>query len=395
MRFRFMGTRRVLAVIFIGCMAATSISAQSPSLDAAHFAALTARFQDALDTLHQREGFPGATAAFILPDGRYEGFAVGMSDREKQTPMGPDTRSMSGSIGKTFVAAVAIGLVQDGKLTLDDPVAKWLKDKPWFERLPNANTITLRMLLTHSAGLMDHVNQKGFADAITKMIASGDRDAYIKPEEMIGFILDKKPLYEPGKGYAYTDTGYLVVGMLIEEVTGETYYDLLQERILDPLALNLTVPTNTRHIPGLTPGYTKKENPFGLPEELFLDGEIRINPASEWTGGGLATNSKDLVRWAKALYEEKALDKPYIKDLVESGFKKDPKGHYGLGVFVRETPMGMTYGHSGWFPGYNASMTYYAERKVAVAIQINRDFDNKSEYVTELAQVVLSALDGK
>ncbi len=395
MHISFTGQKRLLAALVLGCVAATVGFAQSPSLDAPHFAALTARFQDALDSLHQREGFPGATAAFILPDGRYEGFAVGFSDRVKQTPMGPDTRSMSGSIGKTFVAAVAVGLVQEGKLTFDDPVSKWLKDKPWFGRLPNADKITLRMLLTHSAGLMDHVNQNGFADAIAKMIASGDRDAYFKPEEMIEFILDKKPLYEPGKGYAYTDTGYLVVGLLIEEVAGKAYYDLLKERVLDPLALNLTVPTNTRHIPGLTPGYTKKENPFGLPEELFLDGEIRINPASEWTGGGLATNSKDLVRWAKALYEEKALPKPYLTELVDSGFKKDEKGHYGLGVFVRDTPQGVTYGHSGWFPGYNASMTYYADRKVAVAIQINRDFDNKPEYVTELAQVVFDALDAK
>lgn len=291
-----------------------------PSLahaDSTDFAHVSVQFQETLDAARIVTGFPGATAAFVLSDGRAAGFATGLSDVEQRTPMTAETRALSGSVGKTFVAAIVLSLVQEGKLSLDGKVSTWLGDAPWFSQLPNANDITLRHLLTHSSGLADHVHSAAYAQAIAQQLARGtDPEWHSMPEEMIAFVLHQvhqEPSFPAGKGFAYTDTGYLLIGLIIEQVTGGTYYDELQQRILDPLKLTRTTPSNRRELPGLTPGYLAEDNLFGLPRKTTnAEAHLMFSPAGEWTGGGLVTNSLDLARWAKMLYEEKALPKPYV-----------------------------------------------------------------------------------
>ena len=340
------------------------------------FEALSERFQGQLDALQKQYGFPGATAAFILSDGRCAGFATGYADREEAIAMTPDTRLLPASIGKTFVAAVALSLLQEGKLGLDDKIEGWLGEESWFERLPNHRDITLRHLLTHSGGLADHVNDLRFAFAARKWLAADppEPDRAFTPREQIEFILDRAPLFPAGKGYAYTDTGYLIVGLIIERVSGTTYYEELQKRFLTPLKLSLTGPANRRDIPGLSSAYVAEDNLFGLPVKIVQNSVMVFSPASEWTGGGLVSNAKDLVRWGKLLYEGDALDKPYLEDLLESGFR-DPskKGGYGLGVSIDESEFGKVYGHGGWTPGYLSRLAYFADHKTAIAVQVNSD----------------------
>ena len=360
------------------------------------FAALERDFQTTLDELRKRHGFPGATAAFILPDGRYAGVATGMADQEAAVPMGPDSRLASGSIGKTFVATMTLALVDDGTVKLDVPIQKWLGDEPWFSRLPNGPAITLRMLLNHSGGLPDHVYTPEFAAAASERLQSQDKHDYLRPRELVQFILDKEPLFAPGQGFRYSDTGYILVGLIIEKASARKYYDLLDERILAPLALNLTTPANRRMISGLVPGYLEEENPFHLPPKSMAGGRLLVHPAMEWTGGGLVTNSKDLVRWAKVLYEGQVIDQKLVDEMLSSVAKTDDANsprRYGLGVAISETPLGTTYGHSGWFPGYNSAVRYFPAKRVAIAIQVNRDFENPlDEYTVALARTVLDAL---
>jgi D-alanyl-D-alanine carboxypeptidase len=364
-----------------------------------NLAPLVARFQAELDRLQRETGIPGATAAFILPDGRAVACAAGYSDKEAKTPMRADARMLSGSVGKTFVAAVAISLAQEGKLGLDDKISKWLGKEDWFGRLPNGKDITLRQLLTHSSGLRDHVYDPAFVKDVHERVAgeNPDPDFYFKPRELVGFILDKKPLFPAGKGYSYSDTGYILAGMIIEKSSGGAYYGELKKRILDPLKLSRTVPANRLDIPGLAAGYLSTDNPLGLPSKTLADGKMRFNPANEWTGGGLASNPLDLVRWAKALYEGKALKKPYLEDLLSSGFKgKDAKGRYGLGVAIMQTSMGPVYGHGGWFPGYLTALFYFPAQKVALSMQVNTDANEAAlvRSFNALAKVMLESLKG-
>jgi len=357
------------------------------------FPRLTERFQSELDRLQKAGAFPGATAAFILPDGRYAVCAAGYADKEQKVRMKPDARMLSGSVGKTFVAAVALSLAQEGKINLDDKIEKWLGAEDWFSRLPNGKDITLRMLLTHSSGLTDHVYDPRFAQAVTKQARSDkpDPDFYFKPVELVGFVLDKKPLFPAGKGYSYSDTGYILVGMIIERVTGSDYYRELQQRFLGPLRLTRTVPANHRDIPGLAAGYLSPENPLGLPTKTVVDGKMVFNPANEWTGGGLATNPVDLVRWAKALYEGNAMPKPYLDDLLRSvPCDKGGKTRYGAGVVIQESALGKIYGHDGWFPGYRTILVYLPARKIAMAMQTNTDVNqNMGKCLVGLAKVLV------
>jgi D-alanyl-D-alanine carboxypeptidase len=368
-------------------------------------ARITADFQATLDRAYKiaqsaDEIFPGATAAFILPDDQAVGIAVGFSDVEKQIPMTAEMRMPSGSIGKTYVAPVAISLAQEGKLNLDDRIEKWLGDEDWFERLPNGKDITLRMLLNHSSGLIDHVfDSEEFAKGTAEAAQTKDSEYYFTPRQLVEFILDKEPLFPAGKSYSYTDTGYILAGMVIEKAGGSTYYDELRKRILEPLGFRYTIPQDTRSVPDLAQGYAHASAElFGLPVKIVEGGSLLFNPMTEWTGGGLYNNPKDLVRWAKLAYEGRALKEPYLDEILSSAIDTDPEGSkakYGLGISIVDTELGRVYGHSGFFPGYNSRMAYFPDDGVALAMQINTDRSNIQAHFDPLAKVVLDAVRNK
>ncbi len=363
---------------------------------------LISLFQAELDSLRVAHGLPGVTAAFILPDGRCAGVASGSVDLEGQTPLPVDARMPAGSVGKTFVAAVVLALVQEGKLELDDRVADWLGDQDWYARLPNGPELTVRMLLNHTSGIGEYYSDPGFVAELQSRLA-GDG---LSPEpefsirEQITYVLDREPLCLPGEEFHYADTNYLLVGLIVEKAAGTRYEDELRRRFLVPLELTLTSSARHRRIPGVVQGHLLDDNPFGLPAEALRDGQYVLHPALEWTGGGVVTNPRDLVRWAKSLYEERALPKPYLQELTAPSpgsrvtwEEWDSEGgtHYGLGVFVRHTgDLGTTYGHAGWFPGYHSLVTYSAKYRIAVAVQVNRDWETAIfELGTALAKVVL------
>lgn len=330
------------------------------------------------DSLRAADGFPGATAAIVTPDGALHAMATGWADRENSTRLTPATRMLSGSTGKSFAAAVVLALAQEGRLDLDAPLARWLGDRPWFDRLPNADVLTLRHLLRHQSGLRDHIHDPAFAAAMQARIEAQGPDAALAPEDLVRFVLDDAPLFPPGTGYHYSDTNYLLAELAVEAVTDSAYYDLLRQRLLDPLDLTLTAPASRRDLPGLAAGYIEGEAPFGLPPKVTRDGALVYNPVTEWTGGGLVINPQDLARWANALYEGAALPGDYLGNLLDAVPKDStqqarfgPEVRYGLGVTIRATPLGTAYGHRGWTPGYLSVLEYYPRQEIAVAMQIN------------------------
>jgi D-alanyl-D-alanine carboxypeptidase len=339
-------------------------------------ARLEQRFQAGLDAICTKYQLPGMTAAYALPDGRIVAFASGLADKETGAQMTRDMRMPAGSIGKTFVAATIIGLAQDGKLSLDDTAEKWLGEEPWFADLPNGREMTVRNLLMHRSGVADHVYDPTWIAAVHKMVEGLDTDPdyYFKPVELVGYILKRKPLFAAGQGFKYTDTGYILLGLIAERAGGASYYDQVRARFLAPLGLKLTEAADHRDIPNLAAGYLAAKNPLGLPEKITADGKLRYNPLSEWTGGGLVSNPQDLARWAKTLYEGRALEKPYLDELLTTDAKDEKKSSkYGLGVFISKSPLGTSYGHGGWSVGYLSHVDYYPAQRVAVAVQTNTD----------------------
>ncbi|MBD3790692.1 MAG: beta-lactamase family protein [Campylobacterales bacterium] len=203
--------------------------------------------QDELDRQYRsaqmtEELFPGATVAFVLPDGKVMAFATGFADIEKKTVMSVESRMPAGSIGKTFVSAVVLSMVSEGMLSLDQKIITWLGDELWFSHLPNHNMITLRHLLNHSSGLADHVfdANTGFQDYFNEHINSDNKEPKIDPTELVKLVLDKEPLFPAGEGFHYSDTNYILVGLIIEKAGRLTYYEELTNRFLTPLNLTHT-----------------------------------------------------------------------------------------------------------------------------------------------------------
>ena len=351
---------------------------------------LKERLQKKFDSLHTAANFPGATAGFALANGTSFGIATGWSDRTAKVRMSPRDLMLQGSVGKTYVASVALQLVHQKKLALDDLIEKYLGREPWFAKLPNAREITVRMLMNHTSGLVRYE----FKEQFTKDL-SANPDRVWKPEELISYILDTPAPFAAGKGWDYSDTNYIVLGMIIEKVTGSRYYDLAKRRLLEPLKLRETVPSNTRVIPGLIQGYAGPANPFGGTDEMIVNGKFAINPQFEWCGGGMASTSEDLARWAKAMYEGRAFDPSLLPQMLEGvPARLGPEAKYGLGVIIRPTKFGMSYGHSGFFPGYITEMMYFPDHKLAIAVQVNTSVPRTTAkpltaFISDFVEIVL------
>lgn len=359
-KFRFLYFTAFLVVL-----AFSPVSAQTAKR--ADESALRQTLQAKLDEWHKNGKFPGATLGVCPAEGKCFALATGFSDLESKTPMRPTDIMAAGSVGKTFAAAVALQLVKEGKINLDEKVEKYLGKEAWFARLPNAKDITVRHLMNHTSGLVRYE----FKEQFTKDLTASPDKAW-KPEELIAYLLDEKAPFEAGKGWDYSDTNYIVLGMIIERVTGKKFYDEARRRVLKPLKFERTLPQDKRELKNLIPGYAGANNPFGGKDKVLENGKFIINPQFEWTGGGWISNTEDLARWAKAMYEGKAFDAsllPQMLDGVPARLGRDTK--YGLGVIIRPTAAGLTYGHSGFFPGYMTDMMYFPEHKISLAVQVN------------------------
>lgn len=329
---------------------------------------LKKELQVKLDEWHKAGKFPGATVGVALANGEFFGLAVGYSDRDAKTPMKPTDRMLAGSVGKTFAAATALQLVKEGKIGLDDKIEIYLGKETWFARLPNSREITVRQLMNHSSGLVRYE----FKDQFTKDLTANP-DKIWKPAELVAYLLGEKPPFGAGKGWDYSDTNYIVLGMIMEKVTGQRFYDEASKRLIKKLRLANTIPQDGPRLKGVIQGYAGENNPFGGKDAMITNGKFAINPQFEWTGGGYASTSTDLARWAKAMYEGNAFDASMLPQMLD-GVQAPMLGRetkYGLGVIIRKTQAGTSYGHSGFFPGYMTDMMYFPEQKIAVAVQVN------------------------
>ncbi len=329
---------------------------------------LEGRLQSILEAFHAGGSFAGASAAVSLPGGKVIPLTVGEADTLRNVPLTANAKMLQGSVGKTYFAALAMTLVGEGRLTLDNKVSDYLGHHSWYPRIPNAEAITVRHLMTHTSGVMRYEFKETFTTDLTSQ-----PDKQWRPEELLAYVLDEEASFPPGEGWEYSDTNFIILGMIMEEITGETCYDLIRSRFLEPLGLANTLPSTSRVIPGLVQGYAGEGNPFGGSDEVLLpDGRFVFNPQFEWAGGGFASTAEDLARWARALYTGRAFDAallPLMLDGVPA--RLGPEIRYGLGVILNQTPAGPSHGHSGFFPGYLTEMAFFPELDVAVALQVN------------------------
>jgi len=316
-------------------------------------------------------GYPGIAFAYCLPDGRCESLAAGYSDLKHRVRMRGDDRFLAGSVGKTFVAAIMMQLVEEGRVGLDDRIADYLGQEPWFPRLANGPDITVAMLLAHRTGI-------GGTGNIGQAVGLAAREH----PNRVWSHMDRLPLDLPanfpaGSQFEYRDENYDLAALLIEKLTGDSYYTEVSRRILVPLHLEGTYPQNNsseRHLPGVVNGYQWHGDELGLAADISTNGFFALSPSYEWGGGGLVSNAPDLARWARTLYGGRLLQDAILAQMLAPRSRSGQIEQYGLGTAIYATPWGVAYGHTGYMPGYRSAMLYLPRYDLGVALQTNTDY---------------------
>ncbi len=336
---------------------------------AQHSANLKLLVQGYLDSVQKANGFPGMTLTYAMGSDQPVHLATGYADREKNKMMRPGDIFLSGSAPKMFYAVAVMKLVKASRLQLDEPIEKYLGSKAWFQRLPNAKEITVRHLLQHTSGIPEYYT---FGDFMQRMRNEPDKTWSL--EELIAYILDQPVKTKAGERFSYADTNYLLLGLLVEAVTGTSLYQWVDKEILSVLKMKSTRPSNARKLKGLVMGYSMPKSVFGFSGPTMQDGKFVINPQFELMGGGYVSNTVDWVVFIRALFAEKLIDTSSLHLMMKGVPANTGREHqYGLGMQIRPSVYGTGYGHGGWFPGYLTEVEYFPQKNIAIAIQSNTD----------------------
>jgi CubicO group peptidase (beta-lactamase class C family) len=275
----------------------------------------------------------------------------GLADVEAKKPITPDTVFRLGSISKQFAAATLLQLVHEGKLSLDDPLSKFLPDYPQ----PGASA-TVRQLLSHTSGIQDYTEIPGW------MVEANTNKAYTT-EQLINVFKDKPAQFKPGAQWSYDNSGYILVGAVIEKVTGKPWYEVVDERIARPLKLaTLRYGVDEPSIRNMAVGY----EPSG-------DGKFKvaqkINMSVPGAAGALVGTVGDLATWANALHHGKVLDTASYQAMTTKTKTADGKlNPYGFGMAVDEIRGHPMIGHDGGIFGFVTSSIYVPEQDIFVAV---------------------------
>ena len=355
---------------------------------------MVAALQTAIDSVANNTLIPGLTVGVALPDGRTVALAAGFSDTVARLPMRPEDRMLEGSVGKTYFGAVALQLVGEGVLGLDEPLESYLGDEAWYAGVPNGADVTVRQLMNHTSGIVRYEFNPAFLE---DLIADPMRT--FTPEDRLAYLRGMTPPFAAGEGWDYSDTNFILVALAAEKQMGTQIYDEIDTRLLEPLGLENTVRSDRPMVPGLANGYAGPENPFGSYDAtLDENGALHFNPQFEWAGGGFASSADDLAAWIRHVHEGRAFPASLL-DQARTGIPAPlgPEATYGLGVIMMELPAGTAWGHSGFMPGYRTEAYYFPDFEFGLALQINSSdgaaFDRPPLLLlSELAQIVAESL---
>ncbi len=275
----------------------------------------------------------------------------GLADIAAKKPITPATVFRLGSITKQFASATLLQLAHEGKLSLADPLSKFIPDYPQ----PGASA-TVRQLLSHTSGIQDYTEIPGW------MVEANTNKAYTT-EQLIEVFKDKPAQFKPGAQWSYDNSGYILVGAIIEKVTGNPWYQAVNERIAGPLHLTtLRYGVEEPSITNMAVGY----EPAG--EGKFKAAQ-KINMSVPGAAGALVGTVGDLAAWANALHHGKVLDAASYKAMTSKTKTADGKlNSYGFGMAVDEIRGHPTIGHDGGIFGFVTSSIYVPEQDVFVAV---------------------------
>jgi len=272
----------------------------------------------------------------------------GLADTGHKLDFTPQTRFRIASLTKQFTAAALLMLEAQGKLDVQDPVCSYLKDCPeaWLG-------ITLKELLTHSSGIPDFFTFKELGDKMASPMT---------PDELVAWYQQKPLVFTPGKLYNYSNSGYNVLGDVIERVSGQSYGGFLKQHIFDPLHMDDTGYDRNAEIPAL--GYTKNGA-----RAVFLE------PSLLFSAGGLYSTVEDLYRWDQALYTQDLLSRPLLEEMFQPriAVPNQPGTSYAYGWVVDTSGPRRMLRHHGMIDGYVSTIMRFPDEDATVIILCNRD----------------------
>jgi D-alanyl-D-alanine carboxypeptidase len=309
---------------------------------------------DRLDTAIQRvmadKSIPGAIVGIWGPDDDYVR-AFGIADKASRAPMQTDMYTRIGSVTKTFTITALLMLIDQGKLGLDDPIAKYIPG------VPSGEVITLRLLAQMQSGLVTYDGVPAFEAAFL-----ADPQRTFTPQQLLDYALDKPLQFPPGTKYDYCNTNTVLLGLVVEKVSGRSLGDYVSEQILVPLKLTHTSIPTTSAFPGPHPqGYT------------VLDGTDRIttdwNPSWAWSDGNMISTLDDMRIWARALSSGEVISEEMQRERFRSALPMSETARYGVGVFETSGWIG----HSGVTPGFETVVVGLPEEQTTLAVFANTD----------------------
>ena len=263
--------------------------------------------------------------------------AVGSAQLDLLIALRPTDQARVGSITKTAMAVIALQLAGEGTLTLGDTIESWLPGM-----VPNGGSITIRMLLNHTSGIFNYTDDSDFFASVL-----ADPYRHWRPREVIAVAVSHPPLFPPGTSWSYSNTGYILLGLVLQKATDESISDLVRQRVVRPLDLDNTYFANSARFRG---SYAHGYAPPSVTGDGYQD-LSRWSPSWAWAAGSLVSNPPDLARFYQALLSGRLLSPALLRTMTTT-VSPGPGFAYGLGIFALDTPCGRVWGHDGGIPGY-------------------------------------------
>jgi D-alanyl-D-alanine carboxypeptidase len=336
--------------------------------------ALAQRLDAAVNQAMTAASIPGAIVGIWGPDGDYVR-AFGVADKTTRAPMKADFYSRIGSVTKTFTVTAVQQLADQGKLRLDDPIAEFV------DGVPLGDKITLRQLARMQSGLFNYSASPEFQQAMF-----ADPRHPFTPRELLNYALAQPNQFPPGEGFEYCNTNTILLGLVVQKVSGEPLNTYIQDKILAPLGMSHTsFPTTNAFPEPHAQGYTVQT----------ADGKETTatdwDPSWGWAAGAMISTLDDMRIWAPALATGKLLtpqmQEQRLQTVGQPGMP--PQDGYGLGIFN----LGGWIGHNGSLPGYQTVTVYLPQKQTALVIMINTDIEYQgNEPSTTVATAITKEL---
>jgi D-alanyl-D-alanine carboxypeptidase len=349
----------VTAVLWVASV--SPVGAQ-PTLDPAMAQRLDAAIQQAMHTA----SIPGAIVGIWGPNDSYVR-AFGVADKATGAPMKPDFYSRIGSVTKTFTVTGVLQLADQGRLGLDDPIARHV------DGVPRGDEIALRQLARMQSGLYNYSATKEFDQALV-----ADPYRHFAPQELLDYAFAQPEVFAPGEGFDYSNTNTILLGLVVEKVSGQSLSDYIHDHILAPLGMNHTsLPTTNAFPDPHAQGYTDQTGPVTTATDWF--------PSWGWAAGAMISTLDDLRIWAPAAATGQLLSPGMQAQQLQMvgvpGYP--PPAGYGLGIDNNNGWIG----HNGGLPGYETVSAYLPEQQTTLVILTNTDIPYKDQSRGHVASV--------